>query len=604
MRFFKLSRVSLIMGALAIFCWQGALANAVLPSDLTWLTNDTDEVYASPDAKVGGTFRTFVLSFPATLRTIGPDSNDSFRGEILSNSLGVIGIHPNTEAIVPALATHWAFGSDKRSMFFKIDPLARWSDGVPVTADDFLFSLEMKRSKNIVDPWFNDYYTKEIETIVKYDDHTIGIFAPKPKPDLHLFLALSPQPKHFYKVIDKDFPTKYNWVVVPNTGPYQITEVNKGKSIVFTRNKNWWAKDRRFFKNRFNVDRVEYRVIRDMTVAFEHFKKGTLDAMVITMPELWHGKAKGPIFDKGYVEKLWFYTDGPLTPSGLWLNNDVDILKDLNVRLGIQHAINVDQMIKTTLHGDYTRLPQVSSGYGKYTNPAVAARPFDLSKADGYFKSAGWAQRGPDGIRVKDGKRLSLTLSYPAPEYTNRLVVLKEEAKKAGLELNLKLMDATANYKMVMEKKHEIAFWGWSTNLRPEYWQGFHSDNAHKAQTNNITNTDNPELDRLIELYRNSIDEPDRIKYALEIQQLIHDQASFVPLYAVTFFRNAAWRYWRLPAIPATRLSGGAFDPFDSDTGGLFWFDAAKKAETDAATASDKTFAPVTQIDTTYRHKS
>jgi len=113
-----------------------------LPADIYWLTNHEDPVFASKKAKKGGVFHSSIMSFPMTFRSVGPDSNGSFRSAILSNQLGLIGIHPNTENIIPEIATHWAFDKDKKTMYFKLDKNARWSDGKPVTADDFSFTLE------------------------------------------------------------------------------------------------------------------------------------------------------------------------------------------------------------------------------------------------------------------------------------------------------------------------------------------------------------------------------------------------------------------------------------------------------------------------------
>ncbi len=63
------------------------------------------------------------------------------------------------------------------------------------------------------------------------------------------------------------------------------------------------------------------------------------------------------------------------------------------------------------------------------------------------------------------------------------MLVLQEEAKKAGIEFKLELLDPSAQYKKVMEKKHEVDFSGWGgSDLRPSPWQSFHSVNAHKAQ--------------------------------------------------------------------------------------------------------------------------
>ncbi len=150
--------ISATLGLLCLFLSLPAvsLATEVLPGDLKWLTNDSDPVFASPDARKGGILRDAILDFPLTFRVVGPDSNSSFRGEILGNQLSLIGIHPNTLNTIPELATHWAYGNDKKTMYFKLNPGARWSDGVPVTADDFAFTLEFMRSKHIVAPWYND----------------------------------------------------------------------------------------------------------------------------------------------------------------------------------------------------------------------------------------------------------------------------------------------------------------------------------------------------------------------------------------------------------------------------------------------------------------
>ena len=93
--------------------------------------------------------------------------------------MSLLEVHPNTEAPVPSLATDWAFDENGRTMYFKLDKRARWSDGKPVTADDYIYTLEFMRSKHIKAPWYNDYYTREIEKVVKYDDYTISVSAPK-----------------------------------------------------------------------------------------------------------------------------------------------------------------------------------------------------------------------------------------------------------------------------------------------------------------------------------------------------------------------------------------------------------------------------------------
>ena len=568
-----------------------------LPDNLTWLTNDSDPVFASPDAVKGGVFVLPMSSFPLTFRSVGPDSNGAFRNNITSNQMSLIELHPNTEKIIPSLASHWAFGDDKKTMYFKLDKRAKWSDGVPVTAADFAYTLKFMRSKEIVAPWYNHYYTKEIDEVIIFDDHTLAVRSTKAQPELHMKVGLSPTPRHFYKQLGKDFVTRYNWKIVPNTGPYQISKFKKGKEVVFVRKKEWWAKDLKYNKGRYNVNRVIFKVIRDYNTQWEYFKKGRLDVFRITFPKYWHRKSDTEVVNKGYVERIWFYNDTQRPPQGFYLNADREIFKDKNLRKAFAHAMNVDKVIQKVLRGDYFRLNQAYEGYGEYSDHSIVARPYDIKKVAEYMTSSGWS-RGADGIWAKEGKRFSTEITYNNDEITERLVVLKEEAKKAGVELRLQKLDSSAAFKKYLEKKHEVAFMAWSTTLRPRYWQGYHSENAHKPQTNNITNTDNPELDTLIYKYRDSLDVEERKVLSRKIQGILHEEAVFVPTMMVPYFRQAYWRWWRLPNPPGTRHSDDLFDPFG---GSLFWFDKARYDETKKAMKKGKTFPKATLIEETYR---
>lgn len=568
-----------------------------LPEGLVWETNNEDPVYASSEAKPGGTFRTFMQAYPLNLRLVGPDSNSSFVAYLRANILSLTTLHPNTHNPIPQLATHWAYGKDGKTVYYKLDPEARWSDGRPVVADDYLFTIEFMRSKFIVDPWYNDYYTKEIIEVKKYDDYTISVTGGtvKPEVDRHLYYGLAPMPRHFHK-LDEKWVTDYNWRVEPVTGPYVISKIKKGKYVEFSRVENWWGRERRYFKNLFNVDKVRIDVIRDMDTAYRHFIKGDLDAFPVILPEFWHDKAKGELYDKGYIHKIWFYNDMPQSAYGMYLNQDTPLLRDINIRYGLAHSINIEKMINTILRGDYERLHNMHTGYGEYTNTKIRAREFDLDKADSYFRRAGFAERGADGIRVnKEGRRLSFKVTYGAAHHTNRLVFLKEEAKKAGVELVLEQLDGAAAFKKVSEKQHEIAWTGWGTSLRPKYWEHFHSENAHIPQTNNITNTDNPEMDALIERYRTETH--DAAAIARDLQEKIHEQGAVITTYMVPYTREAYWRWLKLPEVPGTRWTEQVFDPFT----GLFWIDPEEKERTLAAKKAGEAFEPVTIVDKTYK---
>lgn len=587
-----------------------------LPEGLVWHTNDSDPEFASPDAIRGGTFRTWMLSYPLTLRLVGPDSNGSFAGFLRYNNYGPVGFHPDTRNPIPSLATHWAFGDDGRSVYFRINPNARWSDGEAVTAEDFVFAVQFMRSKQIIAPWYNNHYTERIKHVWKYDDLTFGVLGAdaKPQDEMLYQYQFAPVPKHFHRMSDQ-WVSEYNWKPQPTTGPYMVGDIRKGKHIDLVRNEDWWGNNERFYRHRFNPDRIRVKVIRDENTAWQHFLKGEIDTFGLVLPNFWHDKAHGELFDKGYIHKYWYYNKLPVPSNGMYLNVSNPILADRNVRYGIAHAMDFDKVIKTILRADYERLPTFQLGFGDYDNLSIKAREFDLEKAGEYFDAAGFAERGGDGIRIRTDEngnvvRLSFRVTYGAPQHEERLVVLKEEAKKAGLELQLQLLDRSASFKQIQEKKHQIGWMGWnSSGLSPRFWEHFHSVNANKTQTNNITNHADPMMDELIMQYRGSADKEERIRLAHQLEQMVHDSGVVIPTFQVPYTREGAWRWVRLPEHLGTRSSSTLFNSqtysagvFSS--GGLFWLDPEMRQETLKAKSSGEAFDPVIRVNATHRSPS
>ncbi|WP_162540693.1 extracellular solute-binding protein [Aeromonas caviae] len=599
-----------VMAMLLPFCWSPFGWSATLPADLKWESNDTDPVYADPEAKRGGTFRDFMSSFPLTLRKYGPDSNGGFAAYVRETNLPLLSTHPVTRNPIPMLANQWAFGADNKTLYFRINPKARWSDGQPVTADDWVFTLKMMRSKEINDPWYNNYYSTQISEVTKFDDHTLAITSgtEKSREDLLEALPFTPEPSHAIK-LTANWVKEYNWKVLPVTGPYQIGELKKGKSVTFDRVKDWWGNDERYFQHRFNPDRIEIKVLRDQNIAWQHFLRGELDTFPLVMPNWWHDKSKTAEFEKGYIERLWFYNQTPQPPMGLYLNTADPLLSNLDVRLGIQHALALDKMIATLLRGDYQRLNTYGSGQGDFTNTDLKARPFDPALAREFFAKAGFTKTGPDGILRNDKDQpLSLSITYTTAEHAQRLTLLREEAKKAGLNLELNLMDASAGFKSMLEKKHQSAWMAWSGGRYPAYWEHFHRVNANKPQTNNIMNIDDDRISALVEQYDKAFDFGKKADLSRQIQQRLYELASFVPAYQVPYTRAGAWRWVRLPKVPATPQSDLLYWPLDGSNsgysfGGLLWIDEAAKAQTRAAIKGGQPFPPVTITDSTYQQK-
>lgn len=588
---------------------------ADLPTDLVWEDGSYLPEIGSDKAKKGGTQYASIQDFPRTLRTVGPDANGSFRAYLLDYTVVQLAHrHPDKFDYYPGTAEAWAVDRKRKTVYVKLNPDARWSDGVPLTADDFMFMFFFYQSSYIVEPWYNNWYGTQYTNITKYDDLTFSISVPEAKPDMaSRVLELNGTPQHFYKELGDDFVERYQWRFVPTTGAYVVRDedIKKGRSIVLTRLKNWWAKDKKFFKNRYNPDRIQLNVIRENSKLFEAFKRGDVDQFGLNIPEYWYEKLpdNDPDVQKGYIHKAVFYNQKPRPPYGLYINTSKPLLDNQDIRIGINYATNWDLVIQKLFRGDYERLHTASDGYGEFSHPTLKARPFDIDKAQEYFAKAGFKERGPDGILVNDeGERLSFTLSTGYEAYKDVLTILKEEALKAGLEYRIEVLDATTGWKKVQEKKHDIHFsaFNFSLEMYPRFWEMYHSDNAYdkafledgsinpnrkiKTQTNNLEELAIPEMDRMINRYRASEDKQEMIELAHEMTELHHDYGSFVPGFYQPFYRLGFWRWVRYPDFFNHKYSGSAGQYF------VHWIDEDMKKETLAARKSGKTFEPSIRV--------
>ncbi|OOE83316.1 ABC transporter substrate-binding protein [Salinivibrio sp. PR6] len=599
--------------SISMFSLTGWAAD--LPENLNWQTNWDAPKIGSPDAKRGGVLRSHLSSFPQTLRTVGPDSNSGLRSYFLDEMPSLVKRHPDTLEWIPDLANEWAYGDDHKTIYFKLNPEATWSDGEPVTADDFVFMMQFYRSKDIVAPWYNDYYTNTIGGVEKIDQHTIAISTAIEKSDEDLMYTLGslvPRPAHFYANprkdenqdgIADDFVRRYNFKATPTLGPYELARVQKGRSVTFEHVDDWWGYTNPYYQHRYNVDKIRLRVIRDNDIAMKHFEKGNLDVFDLLLPDVWHDKTQSEPYKKGYIIKFWGHNEVPVGAGGLWMNTAMPLLDDINVRKGIIYATDFDGMIENITRGDYSRKPHaMGHGHGEYDNDGATPPPFDPKKAISYFEKAGFDQVGPDGIRVNDkGERLSFAITYGYQHHTPRIAYLKEQAKQAGLDFTIHLVDGSSAFKYVREKKHQLAFLDMGTSEIPAYWQYFHSDNANKKQTNNHTNYSSPALDKLIMAYKTEFDMAKKYQLSHQIRAKISEASVIVPGYMVPYVRQGFWRYVQIPDNAMTKrtekmVTSGRVMGF-----GTFWIDEEMKDATEEAMDEDKAFEPVTIIDDRYK---
>jgi|UniRef100_UPI00404B906C microcin C transport system substrate-binding protein len=607
------------------FFHQKTLAD--IPTDLKWDDGMDLPDLGSPEAKKGGMMSFWVQDFPRTLRTVGPDSNGSFRPWILDdNAIPYATRHPNDTSLTqegfrhyPGIADRWALDKANKTVYVHINPAAKWNDGVPITVDDVFFNFFFYRSTNIKAPWYNNFYSTKYAGVTRFDENTFALHFPELRPDIYsLALGTTPVPSHYYTEFGEDFPERYQWKFAPSTGPYTVRpeDIDKGRSITLTRVKDWWAKDQKYYSHRFNPDRIRLSVIRDTAKAFESFRKGDIDWFSLSLAEYWYDKLPDSADEvkNGYIQKIKFFNDVPRPTYGLWMNESIPLLNNRDIRVGLQYAMNWELVIEKFSRRDWTRMQTSADGYGEFTHPTLRSRTYSIENAMASFAKAGFTQRGPDGILTnKDGTRLSFQVSTGYENLKDVLTILREEALKAGVDLRVEVLDSTAAWKKVQEKKHEIQFSAFNVGpeMFPRYWETYHSANAYdkaflddgsvnpdrvpKTQTNNLQVIAYPELDRMIETYDKSESLEEMKQLAFKMEEFMDEDASFSPGFNIPFIRTGAWRWLRMPEDGNVKIATS----FSEHS--LYWIDEDVKNETKAAMKESKALSPMIKVYDQYK---
>lgn len=590
---------------------------ADLPPNLKWETGTDYPDMGDPAAKKGGVFNNSMPNFPPTLRFIGPDGGNTFRSEHYDNiEMTLVNKQLNEDKWIPCLAEAWALSDDRMKVFFRLDPTTTYSDGVKVAVEDFFMLFYISLSKHVKDPFANDYFSKEFVAITKYDDRTFSITLRETKPDPILTANLNPMPRHFYREFGDDFPARYQWRKMPTSGPYDINpeDVKFGRSITLTRVKNWWARDKKYYRYRYNVDRIVYRVGSSMDTEFELLRQGKLDFFTtsaqLTPPTFWYDKGDIPELLNGYIERYSFYNIFPRIPRCIYINQSKPLLDNVEIRTGVCLAFNIDKVISVVLRDDAVRMQSGFAGFGRFTSPKLRALPYDPARAQAHFEKAGFTKVGGDGVRMDaQGRRLSFTLSIGnMPLYTQAALIWKEDALRAGLELRIESLDFTQLFKKGDQKTHDLILAGFGAiPPYPHMWEFFHSANAWeklkdgtkkiKTDTNNFTMTDDPEMDKLVDQHRKAPNEDEMQRLSWLIEEKVQDLACQIPTWEVPMYRYLHWRWMRWPKDGNCKITREALDAF------VWWIDDDIKAETKKAMKEGHSYGEVSRVFEQYREQ-
>ena len=292
--------------------------------------------YINPDAPKGGVlvqstqsdFNTLSLITDQSVTAPGVnwiyDSLVSYRSEEMSSFYGW-------------LADGLSVADDKRTLFIRLHPRARWHDGLPITARDVKFTLELIQSSIRFRGFLSWVRSVEIlgerEIALRLDSQlTVSNIFP-----LSWFPIL---PAHYWEERD---PARASLEPPLGSGPYQVAEVRQGRHVRYERVPDYWGRDIAVNKGRFNFDQIRYEVYRDATVAREAFRKGLFDTWMEPDIRYWATGYDIPARDKGWlVMDHLDHREEIGINRVIALNNRRDRFKDPRIREALTLAVDFE----------------------------------------------------------------------------------------------------------------------------------------------------------------------------------------------------------------------------------------------------------------------
>ncbi len=495
-------------------------------------SGSSKENNGSSQGKKGGTMLTSIPNWPENLRVYGTGANTYLNAIIQSLCYETLcTIDENTLEFQPGLAKEWTISDDKMKFTFKMDERAVWSDGKPVTAKDVVATYKLLTDDTLIDPMSKATIVDKMEEPKAISDHELEIVC-KSK-DWRNFITISGMtilPAHEIETLTgKQYLDNYNFKLTATSGPYSLPEegIDDGDSITLSRRTDYWAINEPRNKDHYNFDKIRFKVIRESRLAFDKACKGELDFYPVYTAKWWVEDLPNlETIEKGHMIRQKVFTRFPQGIQGLAFNMRKAPFDDVRVRKAIAHLYDRRKMLEKFAYNEYDPLKSYYPG-GDSENPENEIVEYDPVKAAELLEEAGWSDRGDDGILIKDGKRLSFTISYRTPGLEKYFTTLKQDCRKAGVEINLSLLTPETQWKNAQERNFQVLSMAWGAVLFPSPRGTYHSEMADKDGSNNITGFKSEAADKIIDEYDAEFDMKKRVELLKQLDKEIFDSHSY-----------------------------------------------------------------------------
>jgi peptide/nickel transport system substrate-binding protein len=366
---------------------------------------------------------------------------------------------------VPELATevptlrNGGISADGKTITFHLRKGVKWSDGAPFSADDVVFSTRV-----ILDPKTNTVSKNgwdRIVSIAEPDKYTVVYRLREPySPFAGTFFSTGGanpaiMPKHLLEHSSDINKDPYNALPV-GIGPFKYVAWRRGQSVEMEANPLYW-------RGLPKLKRVEYRIIPSRDTILAGLQTGDVD--------LW------PIAASAYYPRLLKLPNVTVLKQASYSFNHIDfnlthpVFHDRAVRAALRLAVDRSAQRALVSHGLGILQDGVLSPASPFFDPRIPFVAYDIAKANTLLDAGGW-KRGSDGIRAKNGLRLSLVVvsNSGSPDTDTRIELIRASWQKIGVEFERKNVDPTLLFApytsggIIQTGKFDAVFFAWYTD--------------------------------------------------------------------------------------------------------------------------------------------
>lgn len=440
-------------------------------------------------------------------------NHDVYSGFVIQNCVEPLVTHDAQAQPVGNLAASWE-NPDERTYLFKLRQGVRFQDGTDLNADAVAYSLSRIHQDKTS---FRYQDLALIDEIERPDGATVKVILSTPYAPF-----LEKLSGDAGRVISPAIGEKYGKdrlkadLTGQGTGPFKFVEWKTDDHVTLARNESYWGRDESGGALPY-LDKVTVRVIPDDTIALASLRSGEIDGF---RP---NGTEGPPPKDTAAVkaDPSLRYKDLPgLGYNYIVFNEAKEPFKSKELRQAISYAIDRGAIAKSVFFDVATALDVVFPSSVWAADPAY--HPYlkrDLNRAKQLLAQAG----KPNGYAFA----LMTTAGDPNTQQTAELI--KDQLKEAGIEMQIQPLEFAKLTQALTAGEHEAGVIGWNATYDPDDWVYNHF--STKGSLNLRSHYSNPEVDRLLEQARTTLDPARRKPLYQQAQQLFMGDAVFCVLY-------------------------------------------------------------------------